>query len=297
MARSNPRAIFGVHSFTPYSRSTGLPYGDVRILEGSTLSMSAELIELMGGSSKYPWAIEDGPISLEISLKASQYEDFMFELFLGKAPTAVSTEASGNVSTLTNKYGTSVMNASTGIASVSALAGSEADLKFGKYVIKAASATTVDVYILSDVDISRGTNGTIQNDALKVSASAFTITMGANTTITSHGVKMVGGSGTIGMTTGDTATFEVRPIGTGGMTVDIGAIGDTFFPEFGSLILAQKNGAQEMVEVDVFRCKGAGMPIGFDMNAFSKYEIKIKPMLDSTLNKVFSMRAIKASGT
>lgn len=292
MGLSQPRSFFGIHSVSPYNRSTGLPYGILKVLKSSSLSLAGETISLMGGSNKYAWAVEDGAITGEMSLNFSQYEDFVFELFLGKAPTTNTAEASGNVSTLTNKYGSSVMHATTGIASVTATAADEADLKFGKYIVKAASSTTVDIYALSDVDFARGNNATFQNDALKVNATAYTIVAATPTLIAELGLSLTGGSGTIGMTTGDTATFEVRPINSKSMTVRIGGSSDSTFPEFGCLALAQKRGTGEMFEADIFRCKSAGLPIGFEMNAWSEAEAKVNVFYDSTKDGVFDLRHV-----
>lgn len=292
MALSEPRVIFGVHSVTPYSRTTGVPYGMARVLKDSSVSLAGELIELTGGSNKYPWAVEDGKITSEMSLKFDEYPDFVFELFLGKAVTANSAEASGNVSALTDKYGTSTVDATTGIASVAALAGSEANLKLGKYVVKVVSATTVNIYGSTDIDLTRGTDVEVQDDYLKLLASDLTITSGANTDVTSLGLRFVGGSGTIGMTIGDTATFDVRPINSGSTVVRIGASTDTT-PEFGAIIMAQKRGNGELFEIDAFRCKATGLPLGFAEKAFSELEAKAKLLYDSAKQAVFEMRHVK----
>lgn len=293
MALSDPRNIYGVHSVSPYNRTTGEFYGILKVLGGSSISLSGETVDLMGGSSKYPWASEDGPITAEMSLKVKEYPDFLFELFLGKAPTAVSAEASGNASAPTNKKGTSVQSATTGITAVLTV-GTAADLKFGKYVIKAASATTIDVYFSSDADIARGTNGTYQNDLLKITATALTVVSGMATAIPNFGLSVNGGSGTIGMTTGDTATFEVRPVNSKAMTVSIGSSADSTFPEFGAIVMAQKRGNQELTEIDALRCKGIGLPIGFEENTWSEAEIKAKLLYDSTQDAVFKFRHVSA---
>lgn len=292
MALSAPRVIFGVHSVSPYNRSTGEFYGILKVLGGSSISLSGETIDLMGGSSQYPWASEDGNIEAEMSLKPKEYPDFLFTLFLGKAPTTNPAEASGNASAVTNKFGTSVVNATTGITS-SLTVGTAADLKFGKYVVKAASATTVNVYFSSDADIARGTNGEYQDDLLKITASALTITSGMPTAIPNFGLSLNGGSGTIGMTTGDTAIFEIRPVNSASTTVTIGSASDSLFPEFGAIVMAQKRGNQEMVEIDALRCKGIGLPIGFEEKAWSEAEIKAKLLYDSAQDGVFKMRHVK----
>lgn len=297
MSLSAPRSFFGVHSFTPYSRTDGTFYGTIKVLKGSSLSLSGEQVELTGGSSKYPWALEEGVITAEMSLKFGQFEDFLFELFLGKAPTALTTEASGNASTLTNYKGVSLKSATTGVTSVGVKSGNEADLKFGKYVVKAASATTVNVYYSSDADIARGTNGTYQDDALKVTATPLTITASSPVTIPNFGLELSGGSGTIALVVGDTATFEVRPVNAGGMTVRIGSASDTSFPEFGSIVMAQKRGNQELMELDCFRCKGAGMPLNFEQNAFAEAEVKVKVLYDNDKDGVFDVRFVKPSNS
>lgn len=293
MGLSAPRAFFGVHSFTPYSRTNGLFYGTIKVLKGSSLALSAEMSDLNGGSSKYPWAVEEGMISAEMSLKFGQFEDFLFELFLGNAPTPVVAEATGNASALTNKKGTSAKSATIGIASVAAKTGSEADMKFGKYVVKVVSATTIDVYFSSDLDIGRGANGAMQNDALKITATPLTVVSATGVDVPNFGITLMGGSGTIGMTVGDTATFSVRPINSGGMSVDVGGVTDQLFPEFGAIVMAAKRGNQEMLEIDLYRCKAAGMPINLEQNAWSESEVKVKCLYDNDLDKVFTMRHIK----
>jgi hypothetical protein len=289
MGLSDPRIIFGVHSVSPYSRTTGEFYGILRVLGGSSLSLSGELIKLNGGSNKYPWAVEDGLITAEMSLKVKEYPDFLFELFLGKAPTAVNTpDTDGTVSTVTNKYGSTVV-ASTGLASVSVIPTTgPANLKFGKYVVKYASATTLNIYCASNIDFARGTDEDYDDDLLLVGVTG-TITTGGNTDVASLGLRFVGGAGTIAFTAGDTATFEVQPPFTKAMSVNIGANSDVF-PEFGAILLAKKRGNLEMMEIDAVRCKGVGLPLGFEENAFSEAEIKVECFYDSTLNKVLSIR-------
>lgn len=290
MSLSDPRAFFGVHSVTPYKRTDGLFYGEVRVLKGSTIALTGDLIDLTGGSNRYPWATEDGLIKPEMTLKFAEYPDFVFELFLGAAVTSNSAEASGNVSTLTNKKGTSVV-AATGIASVTALAGSEADLKFGKYVVKVVSATTVDVYASTDADFKRGSDLVYQDDNLKITASALTITTGGNTNIPNTGLKLTGGAGAIGMTVGDTATFEVRPINSKSMTGSFGSPSNVF-PEFGAIVMAQPRGNQELFEVDAFKCKSIGLPLGFEPQAWSEAEVKVKLNFDSAKGDAFSIRHV-----
>jgi hypothetical protein len=299
MALTAPRTIFGIHEFAPYSRTTGLPYGVVRVLENSSIGLSGELIELQGGSLPYSWDVANGNINVEISIALKEYPNFLFELFLGKAPTDTSTSSTGTVMTaLTNKQGTSVVSATTGVASVGAKSGAEASMKFGKYVVKAVSATTVDVYALSSVDFARGTDKEFENDALKITASALTITTSTAVEIPGFGIELTGGSGTIGMTENDTAIFEIAPPHTGTMDVNIGSTSDVY-PEFGAVMTAEQKGtggtSGELFDIEAYRVKAIGLPIGLNRKAWSESEVTAKAFYDSALNRVLRIRHVKAS--
>jgi hypothetical protein len=288
---SNPRGIFGVHSVTPYSRVDGTPYGTLKVVKSASLNFSGATIPLRGGSAKGPWAVEEGDINAGLSLKVGEFPDFLFTLFQGLTPTENSADASGNVSTLTNKKGTSVMNATTGIASALAISGSERDLKFTKYLVVAKTATTVNVYGMSDADFQRGTAGVFAADDLSLIAANVTITSGAVTNITGFGFKLTGGSGTIGMTANDTATFEVRPKNTANMSGILGQSG-AIFPEFGAIIMAKKRGTGEMVEIDAYRCKGEGFPVNFEENKWAEADIKVQLMYDAALDGYAKIRTV-----
>lgn len=291
MALSSPRTIFGIHSITPYNRSTGEFYGTAKVLGGSTFSLTGETISLMGGSSKYAWQVEDGTIEAELAMTLREYPDFGFEVFLGKALTENTGETTGDTSSLSNKTGTSLFDASTGIATATAKSSSEADMKLGKYVIKAVSATTVDVYASTDADFARGTDKTYENDLLKITASPLTITTSAAVEVPGYGIELTGGSGTIALVTADTCVFDVRPINTSNVEATFGGSSD-IYPEFGCLVYGQKVGSGNMFEIDIFRLKAIGMPIGFTANEFSEAEITAKAFFDSSKNGVFSIRSI-----
>jgi hypothetical protein len=288
---SQPRTIFGVHSFAPYSRTDGMFYGILKVLGSSSLAFSGSMVNLMGGSSKYPWSVEEGAINAQLNLKVREYPDFLFQLFGGSTVTEGSADTLGGVSTLTNKNGTSLMHATTGIASVGVKSGSEADLKFGKYVVKVITSTTVQVYLSTDADFGRGTQKTFATDALAIASANFTITSGGGTDLTGFGLTLTGGSGTIGMTVGDTATFEVRPKNTANASFTLGGV-SSIFPEFGAIVMAKKQGTGQMCELDLPRVKGEGVPLGFDENKFSEADIKCTVMYDATLDYVARGRFI-----
>jgi len=293
MALSDPRTIFSIHSVAPYNRTTGEFYGIAKVLDSSSIAISSELIQLTGGSQKFPWAIENGVSTAEISLSVGQYDNFLLELAYGKAPTLNAAEATGSVTTLTNKYGTSAVNTTTGIASIAVTAGNSADLKFGKYVVKVTDSgtDTVSVYMSSDIDFNRGTTGTYSNDLLKI-GEVIIPGIGATVALADYGLEFTGGSGTIALTDGDTATFEVRPPNTESTDLVIGGASDTV-PEIGMIIYAAQRGSGEMFEMDVYRAKLTGLPFGFTKNEWSVAEISAQAFYDSNRNGIMSMRHIK----
>lgn len=289
---SNPRSLFGLHSVSPYSRTDGTFYGILKVLKSSALAMSATNIELHGGSQKFAWAVETGEIKVDVSLKVAEYPDFLFTLFLGQAPTAAGVSTTGNVSAPANVYGTSLVSVA-GIASIAitAVTGA-ADLKFGRYVMKAISATTIHIYSSSDVDAARGTAAAYQADTLQVTATALTIVAATPTVVPGLGITITGGAGAIAMTVGDTASFDVLPPSNKSMSVNVGAASATF-PEFGLIAMAQRTGDKRMVELDIYRCKGAGLPFGLTPNTWNEADIKVGVFYDGTKDGVFKTTYIE----
>lgn len=291
MSLKQPRTIFGIHSVTPYHRNTGIPYGIIRVLAGATIALAGEIVPLTGGSSPYPWDAQDGAITPEMSFKPKEIPNFLIKLFLGKDPTEVLADP-GNTSALTNVLNTSVQDGVTGIASVGVKTGSEADVKFGKYIVKAVSPTTVDVFGLSNVDFLRGVDRQYVDDTLKITTTPLTITMGAAVEVPDFGIELTGGSGTIAMVANDTAKFEANPPSIEQTDVLIGEVG-ACAPEFGAFVAAQKQSDGSMWLIDCFRVKAFGFPFGMEEKAYNEAEITASLLFDSAENGVFKARHMK----
>jgi len=294
MALSDPRSIFGVHSVSAYDRTTREFKGILKVLGSSSLTINSEMSPLTGGSSKFPWHIEDGAMTAELALTFRQYDSWIYELFLGKAATDISAEASGNVSTLENTVGTSVFDATTGIASIAAESGQESELKFAHYVVKAVSATTIDIYASSDADFGRGTLEDFENDLLKITPSPLTVSgTGGVTSVANFGLEITGGSGAVALVTDDVAIFRVRPVHTGGaMEVVIGGQSDSL-PEFGAVVMAKKRGNGELFEAELYRVKAAGLPINFNENEWSEASVTAQAFNDSARGGIGRFRFVK----
>jgi hypothetical protein len=289
MALSQPRSIFGVHSITPYSRTTGIPYGEARVIKGSTFTLEGDTVELRGGSNRAAWSVEDGDISAELAFSVSEYPNWLFELFGGKAPTPGSAEPAGGVSTLTDKNGTTVVGA-TGLLGTITVS-TAANLKFGRYVVKATGAGALTVYALSDVDFGRGSSLDFLSDDLSV--ATFTgVGTGSTHAISALGITFTAGASAGAMTSGDTATFEIRPINTFNREVIIGGVSDTF-PEFGCLVYAQKSGSGAVVEIEAYKCKAIGLSLGAERKTFGESDYTAKLAYDSTANGLCRIREIE----
>lgn len=284
------RINYGIHSICPFRISDGMPYGILKVLGGGTMTLSSEFEELFGGSNKFAWAVEAKTISSEWTATVKTMPDFMFELFLGATVATTAAAALGSITALENVSGTII--ATTKLASVGIKTGSEADLKDGVYIIKAVSATTVDVYGLTDIEFKKlgGTNVSYIDEALKITTTPLTITTGAAVTIPNLGVEITGGAGTIALVTGETGRFHVNSAHAGVSTIEIGSAA-TIFPEHRQLCLGQKRANGDVFEMELYKVVGSGMPIPFEEQTFAIPELSMKLVQDSANDKVATIRA------
>lgn len=290
-----PRHLFGIHSILFVSRVDKLPKGPlIKVLSSGGVELTSDFEDLSGGSEKFVLASEPKLITTELKFTTKDYADFLFELFLGASVTSNSAEASGNVGSITNVKGTSAFNATTGIASVAATGADEADLKFGKYIVKVKSATEINIVITSDIDFDRGTDVAYQDDSLEVLTADLVIpNTGGTVTANDLGLEFTGGSGTVLMVVGDTAEFDVRPINTKSSVISIGAA-NTTFEEFGAFVYAQKRSNGEYFEIELFKCVGAGLPMNLAEKVFAEAELTIKVLKDFALDRVMEIRSLAA---
>ena len=291
MSLSKVRPIYGVHSATMYNRSTRIPYGKaIKVIAGSALTLSGELVKLEGGSFNYAWDVQDGRQTAELVIKAREYPPFLYELFLGKAPTEVAAETDGTLTSPSNVEGSSII-ADTGIGSIAVNAATKANLKFTKFVIRAETATTVTVFGYSDQDFHRGTDAEFVDDTMEVLAADLDVTQSTTTLVSGFGIDLLGGSGTIAMTVLDTAVFEALPPSTRSFSVKIGNPTNRT-PEFGCYLQAETLGDNRMYAIDAYRCRAAGMPIIMDEKAYSEAEIKAEVFYDQSENAICEIRDI-----
>jgi len=284
MAESNIFGVFGIKAFVPVNKTTGVPYGRYRVLGGAELSLESDKVELRGGANRYSWATEYGAINAELALTIREYPEFAFQLHLQGTTVISSAETGGTAGTLANKSGTSVVNATNGIASIGVLAGSEADLKTGKYIVEAVGTATVDVYYIgSEYD-------SYQDDYLKITSSPLNVEAGGGSTvtITGFGLEFTLGTGSGLLTVNETAEADVRKINTGNHITTIGQA-NIEVKEFKAFLFGedQKDGNQVYIEID--RCSGVGLPLSFAEKEFSETEVTMNIDYSVADNRVFKI--------
>jgi len=274
---SNQNSIFGVHSITPYDLSNGKPLSaqPLKVVGTFTVGLTQEIIELFGGSNFDAWDTELGARTFEGSMLLREYPSALIEVATGQKPIENSAETSGSVSALRNVNNTSVFEAVTGVASVGIKVGSEIDVPFATFTIEAVSATTVDIYVHSDVDFAQGEDKFYQAGTQKINSSPLTITAATAIEIPDFGIELTGGSGTIAMEIGDTAVFTSRPINTSSRIVNIGSALSR--PKnIGLLAYTQRKSDGSMYKINIYNALVGGLPITLGEKAFSEAELTFK---------------------
>ena len=266
-------SIFGVHSITPYSLSTGLPLSKepFRVIGAFSVKLTQEIVQLGGGSSFDSWDMELGARTFEGSLTLRQYPSSLINLATGATVSENAAEPLGSISALRNAKGTSAFNATSGLASVSLKVGATADVPFASYVVVAASPTTVDVYVTSDLDFAQGTNKAFVGGSQKINATPLTITDGGDTDIPNFGLKLTGGSA-VAFTVGDTAVFASRPSNTSSRSVNIGDPLSRSI-NIGLMAEAQRKSDGSMCSINIYNALMVGLPINLTEKAFSEAEL------------------------
>jgi len=308
MALSNPRINFSIHTIAPYARATkkigdttfykGQPFGLFRVLGDASFNLNATSVQLYGGSSPYAWASEITQVDAEFVCNVKESPDMLYSIFGGADINKTAANADGSVVALQNGNGDSVFNATTGIASATIKSGSESDLKFDKYIIVATGATAVDVYAMTNLQFSKVTALTYQNDALKITAAPLTIVTATAVEVPNTGIELTGGSGTIALDTNDTAVYSTMGAHGGISKIDLGKEG-VVFPEHGMVIYGKERSSGELMEIEIFKAQAAsGMVIPMTEGDFQITDLTVKALFDSDpidgsgVGKIATLRAV-----
>lgn len=287
MSENTVFPVYGIKAIVLNDRNTGKPYGRYRVLGGAELNVSADKVTLMGGANRWPWATEWGAYGdAEITMTVREYPEFGFRYLAQGSSVITSAETAGNISTLTNKNGTSVFAASAGIANVNVVGGSESALKTGRFVTEAVGTGTIDVYYIGSQYDS------FENDTLKITSVPLAIAAGASTVLTGWGIAFSGGSGSINLTVGDTMYFDVRKVNAGAEVITVGRASESV-TEFEAWLMAEDQKTGDQFRIWIPKCSASGLPVSMTEKEMSETEITLSIDYDNTADaayKVFKVR-------
>src|SRR4030042_159230 len=177
MAESQARNIFGIHDVSFLNRADYSITARYRVTGNVAIDMPAEFAELRGGSQLFSWKSAVSSFKPTCSIVGRQISSDIMEMNLSADVTEYGADATGDVILEANKKNASIIDATTGIASITLKSGDEGDAKEGWYLIKCPGAgATVNVYAMSSSDFDRGTKGVMGDDHGLITPSPVTIT-------------------------------------------------------------------------------------------------------------------------
>lgn len=277
MSIPKPRDFFGIKYLIPYNLTTKKPLVILRVIGEIAFENANELVKLLGGHSEGAHDVEPAQPDPTITGTVREYPAELFEIMETTTVTENSAEASGAFdASPTNAQGTSVINSINGIATLAVT--TAADLLFGRYVLVATGAQTLDLHVA-------GLASEFDNIEGRVVASISTTTAGT-VAITGTGVSLTV-VGTPNYTIGDTAYVDVRPINTGSTKVLVGA--GTTPSNFGVMCVFPRKSDGVLHYIDIFNVAARGMPWKGVSREFSEFEINWVPLARSSDGALYEM--------
>ena len=280
----NVNPLFGAKAMIAYNRCTLEPLGIFRAISTMEYTREQEQVTLEAGHRNGPFAVEAGAVTNSITATVMEFPDFYYtKLDNATKAETLGEDATGFVGAIANKKGVSIVNATTGIASVSIIAASEDKVPFSKaiVVVGTAVANEVDIYLLGDV-----TSGGIPVvDELTLIASAVVIPdTGGTVDLADYGITITSGSGSIALVEGDSAFFESRPANI--KTTKITMQDNSDIKNVGLLFVWPKNSDGKQTIVDFPKVAVAGSSFNGATRAFAETEITGTPLIDVDSNNV-----------
>lgn len=274
------RDFFGIKYLIPYDISSFKPFGVFRVIQELNFERTIDLIDLLGGHIAGAWDTEPGQPENVLTGTIREYPFFAFDILEGANTIETAAEALGNVGAIANKSGTSVVDATTGIASVAAKSSEEDNIKGIRYVFVATGADTVDIYVHGDA--------TFANIQAVVVENVTVPGTGGTVDVDSLGITITGGSGAIGFVTDETATVETRPIHNGFGQTQVGQSIDVI-QRFGLIAVFPKKSDGAQFFIDLPEVVAAGMPWSGISREWSEFALNAKPIVNAATDSVYTL--------
>jgi hypothetical protein len=272
MSLAKRRTSFGVASMVAVNRTTGIPYGIIKVVQSADPSLDREQIDLYGGANPNIVETENGNVTAELNLTISEFKEFLYTLAgFDVTSTEGTADADGAVSAGTDLKGTSMAD---GIV-VALSTTSAASLKRGRYIFEAASASSVDVYALNDNDFNVGTDLAYVNDSLKITTAAVALSASA-VEVPATGLTVKDGTGTPVL--GNTCFVDVVTDNNGTMSYSYGS--NPTPVEFEMFITSQKKSNGEYFIDHYPRVTFNSVPGGMSTKEWGSLSLSLKLLMD-----------------
>lgn len=269
MAIEKVRDFFGVRYLIPYNRTTKKPLAVLRVIGEFSYENSVEAVNLMGGHTDAPWDTEYGQPEPAITGTVREYPAELFSLMETCTVTDNAAEAGGALdASPTNGQGTSVINSTNGIATLSIT--TAADLIFGQYVLVATGAQTLDLHINGLVDAFDNIEGRV--------VEGISTTTAGSVAISGYGITLTV-VGTPNYTIGNTAYVDIRPINTGSTEILVGS--GTVPSNFGCRCIFPRKSDGVLHYIDILNIAARGLSWGATSREFSESELTWTPLVES----------------
>lgn len=282
MTTENVNPLFGAKALIAYNRKTFKPLGIFRAITTMEYTREQEQVLLEAGHHNGPFAAEPGAVANAIVANVMEFPNFAYTALDNATQADITGEdATGFVGTIANKSGVSVADATTGIASVSIISGSEDLVPLAKAIVVVGTsvADEVDVFMIGDT-----VTGEIPvTDELTLLAAGVVVPgTGGTVDIPAFGLTLTGGSGTVAFVEDDTAFFESRPANS--KTTKITMADNSDIKLVGMLFVWPRTSEGLQTIADFPKVAISGSPFSGATRAFAEMELSATPLIDVDSN-------------
>lgn len=312
-----PTGFYGLFSVALLDFMTHEPLKIFKIAAELTIPFEADMDDLISGGLKMAEESEPKVYKSDMSLMLKQFDRELFaylssaQVVIGSAEPYGYSSAQSTPPTAVYSVGATntIASATTGIATIAVDPLHYADLKAGKYIIKAVSATTIYFMPLTDVEfggaftagteVNFGTNslGTdLAGRQIYVTGTTpftFAVTNGAPTSITGFGLIINGGSA-VAMTAGDTATIEVRPVNIENDVITLGHSAALIPKRFALYAALDTKVNGEVIEIFAPKVMPSGFAVPLKTKAWAEASPKLKMLHYTSDTEDFAVKLYRS---
>lgn len=278
------------------------------------LPYESDMDDLVGGGMKMAEESDNKIYKSDMTMMLKHIDRETYALMSSAVVTIGAAEPSG-YSSCTSTPPTAVYpatnntisSATTGIANI--VISNVADLKAGKYIIKAVTANTIYFMPTSDIEFGGAfTNGTqvafgtntlgseIANSQLYVTGNTpftFSVTSGAPTILTGFGLTLTGGSA-VAMNPGDTAEIDVRPGNIENEVIVLGNAAKTVPKRFAMLATLDTKTTGEIITVIAPKVMPSGFALPLKQKAWAEISCKLKLLHYTSETEDYAVKILRS---